>query len=164
MYPRGCGKQERPSALEYRTQSGWYNSRGRPADPFGYGVVDEGKRRGGPWVKGVEKKHGRTDAGGGRTVCGRGRDHVYTGRLSIYRERRLHLCDCMRCPKDGRFLIRSFAKSTNQNLPEFHGILRAVTLLGYVGQAAWHVDREGLHIAAPGIESDFPVVFRLEVD
>ena len=71
---------------------------------------------------------------------------------------------CMRCPKDGRFLIRSFAKSTNQNLPEFHGILRAVTLLGYVGQAAWHVDREGLHIAAPGIESDFPVVFRLEVD
>ena len=26
MYPRGCGKQERPSALEYRTQSGWYNS------------------------------------------------------------------------------------------------------------------------------------------
>lgn len=71
---------------------------------------------------------------------------------------------CMRCPKDGRFLIRSFAKSTNQNLPEFHGILRVVTLLGYVGQAAWHVDREGLHIAAPGIESDFPVVFRLEVD
>ena len=71
---------------------------------------------------------------------------------------------CMRCPRDGRFLIRSFAKSTNQNLPEFHGILRAVTLLGYVGQAAWHVDREGLHIAAPGIESDFPVVFRLEVD
>ena len=71
---------------------------------------------------------------------------------------------CMRCPKDGRFLIRSFAKSTNQNLPEFHGILRAVTLLGYVGQAAWHVDREGLHLAAPGIESDCPVVFRLEVD
>ncbi|MFQ8879196.1 MAG: hypothetical protein ACLR7N_12255 [Roseburia hominis] len=24
---------------------------------------------------------------------------------------------CMRCPRDGRFLIRSFAKSTNQNLP-----------------------------------------------
>ncbi|MFR2747765.1 MAG: alpha-L-fucosidase C-terminal domain-containing protein, partial [Roseburia hominis] len=71
---------------------------------------------------------------------------------------------CMCCPKDGRFLIRSFAESANQNLPEFHGILRAVTLLGYAGQAAWHVDREGLHIAAPGFESDFPVVFRLEVD
>ena len=39
-----------------------------------------------------------------------------------------------------------------------------VTLLGYAGQAAWHVDREGLHIAVPGFESDFPVVFRLEVD
>lgn len=93
MYPCGCGKQKWKYALEYRTQSGWYNSRGRPADPFGYGVLDEGKRRSGPWGKGVEKKHGRTDAGGGRTVCGRGRDHVYTKRLSLYRERRLYLCD-----------------------------------------------------------------------
>lgn len=137
---------------------------GRPADPFGYGVVDEGKRRGGPWVKGVEKKHGRTDAGGGRTFADAA-EIMYTP--EDYRFTVNGGCIyaiCMRCPKDGRFLIRSFAKSTNQNLPEFHGILRAVTLLGYVGQAAWHVDREGLHIAAPGIESDFPVVFRLEVD
>lgn len=72
---------------------------------------------------------------------------------------------CLRCPKDGKFLVRSLAKSRDQNIPEFHGLIRDVKLLGYDGALAWHVDEEGLHVQADGFcqnaEHDLPVVLRI---
>lgn len=72
---------------------------------------------------------------------------------------------CLRCPKDGKFLVRSLAKSRDQNIPEFHGLIRDVKLLGYDGALAWHVDEEGLHVQADGLcqdaEHDLPVVLRI---
>lgn len=68
------------------------------------------------------------------------------------------------CPKDGVFQVKSLAESKDQNVPEFHGIIKKVTLLGYEGEIQWHTDGEGLHVAAEGIESEFPVVLKIEVE
>lgn len=67
----------------------------------------------------------------------------------------------LQCPKDGVFCIRSLADSSDQNVPEFHGIIESVDILGYDGRLQWSVDGEGLHVTAPGIDSEFPVVVRV---
>lgn len=71
---------------------------------------------------------------------------------------------CMKCPDDGRFMVRSLALGKNQNIPEFHGIIRKVEILGYQGQLAWNVDEEGLFVRAEDIRSEFPVVLRIAAD
>ena len=148
MYPRGCGKQNGHLLLNI----------GPKAD----GTIPEGDRQilldMASWMK-VNGEAVRGSKGGEKAWKdrrGRRTDKLVDAAEIMYTPEDYRFtvnggciyAICMRCPKDGRFLIRSFAKSTNQNLPEFHGILRAVTLLGYVGQAAWHVDREGLHSGA----------------
>ena len=46
-------------------------------------------------------------------------------------------------------------------MPEFHGIIESVDILGYDVRLQWSVDGEGLHVTAPGIDSEFPVVVRV---
>ncbi|MCR5426044.1 MAG: alpha-L-fucosidase [Lachnospiraceae bacterium] len=70
---------------------------------------------------------------------------------------------CMRCPKDGQFLVRSLADSADQNVPEFHGIIGSVEILGYDGAVNWSVDKSALKVSAPGVSSDFPVTLRIRV-
>jgi alpha-L-fucosidase len=70
---------------------------------------------------------------------------------------------CMKCPGDGMFLIRSLKNSADQNVPEFHGIIEHVDVLGFDGPMEWHVDGEGLHVSAPCVSSDFPVVVRVKI-
>ena len=70
----------------------------------------------------------------------------------------------LRCPQDGKFLVRSLGRSTDQNLPAFHGIVRDVTVLGWEGAPVqWHADLDGLHVHAPGVASDLPVTLRVEM-
>ncbi len=70
----------------------------------------------------------------------------------------------MRCPEDGRFLIRALGKSPDQNLPAFHGIIQDVTVLGWEREPmAWHADGDGLHVSAPHVVSDLPVTLRISV-
>ena len=71
---------------------------------------------------------------------------------------------CLKCPSDGMFVVKSLAESTNQNVPEFHGIIRNVEILGYQGKVNWNVNEAGLWVMAQGIKSDFPVVLRIAVD
>ena len=70
---------------------------------------------------------------------------------------------CLKCPEDGRFLIRSLAACKDANLPGFQGIVESVEILGY-GQAEWHRDEAGLHVAAPGYGSEYPVVLKVCVE
>lgn len=90
---------------------------------------------------------------------------VYTA--ADYRFTAAHGCvyaTAMRCPADGAFLIRSLGESPDQNLPAFHGIIKAVTILGFADAvASWYADAEGLHVYAPGIASDFPVTLKIEM-
>jgi alpha-L-fucosidase len=70
---------------------------------------------------------------------------------------------CMKCPRDGEFLIRSLKNSADQNVPEFHGIIEQVDVLGFTGPVEWSVDGDGLHLSAPGVTGDFPVVVRVKI-
>ncbi|MCM1256723.1 MAG: alpha-L-fucosidase [Roseburia sp.] len=69
----------------------------------------------------------------------------------------------LKSPKDGRFLIKSLGESKNQNVPEFHGVIEKVDILGYEGKLAWSVDESGLHILSDFPGSEFPVVIRVGV-
>ena len=63
----------------------------------------------------------------------------------------------LKCPKDGNFCVHALAESENQNVPEFHGIISKVEILGYDGEVTWSCDGEGLHVSAKDLHSDFPV-------
>lgn len=69
---------------------------------------------------------------------------------------------CMACPEDGRFTVRALADSRDQNVPEFHGLVESVEILGYDGDLAWHKDADGLHVQAD-VHGEFPVVLKIRV-
>jgi alpha-L-fucosidase len=69
----------------------------------------------------------------------------------------------LKCPQDGNFCVRSLAESSDQNLPEFHGIIRQVEVLGYEKSPEWKTDAEGLHVKTSGFYSEFPVVLKIVV-
>lgn len=69
---------------------------------------------------------------------------------------------CMKCPKDGKFTIKALADSADQNAPEFHGIIENIQILGFEDKAyTWTKDTEGLHVNAPEVYSEFPVVLKI---
>jgi alpha-L-fucosidase len=70
---------------------------------------------------------------------------------------------CMKCPEDGQFLVESLKDSIDQNVPEFHGIIENADVLGFSGKTEWSVDKSGLHVSAPGLSSEFPVVIRVKI-
>ncbi len=64
-------------------------------------------------------------------------------------------------PADGDILIRSLAESSDQNLPEFHGIVQDVEVLGYTGELSWTRKHDGLHISCPDLQGNLPPVCRI---
>ena len=66
---------------------------------------------------------------------------------------------CLSCPKDGNYTIHSLGEY-GSGAP-FQGMVRSVEALGYDGPLSWHTDRDGLHLSAPDLQSEFPVVFRI---
>ncbi len=71
----------------------------------------------------------------------------------------------LKCPEDGRFTVKSLADSTDQDKPEFHGIIERVEILGFEGAIKnWTKDGDGLHIETEGISSEFPVVIKVSVE
>ncbi|MBR6638124.1 MAG: alpha-L-fucosidase, partial [Lachnospiraceae bacterium] len=67
--------------------------------------------------------------------------------------------------EDGRFVIKALADSKDQNVPEFHGIIENVEVLGF-GKAvkSWDKNIEGLCVETEGITTDFPVVFKITIE
>ncbi|MBO4415852.1 MAG: alpha-L-fucosidase [Lachnospiraceae bacterium] len=75
----------------------------------------------------------------------------------------------LKWPEDCHVTIKSLASAAPGNAPVFSGIIRDVKVLtGSEIPVAESVeftrDAEGLHITAENIRSDYPVVFRVEVD
>lgn len=70
----------------------------------------------------------------------------------------------LKCPEDGNFCVKSLANSKNQNVPEFHGIIEKVDILGYLGELSWHVDEDGLYVKAKTLKSRFPVAIRIQLE
>ncbi|MGN0990899.1 MAG: alpha-L-fucosidase [Candidatus Ventricola sp.] len=67
-------------------------------------------------------------------------------------------------PRDGHVVIASLAKADASKLPVFDGIIRGVKVLGHEDSVQWHRDETGLHVWAPGVRSELPVVIRVQLD
>ena len=71
----------------------------------------------------------------------------------------------MKCPDGGHFTVKTFADGRDQNLPEFHGIIRDVKILGFEdAPVRWSRDSLGLHVTAGEVYSDFPVVLKITTE
>ena len=66
-------------------------------------------------------------------------------------------------PRDGRVTIRSLRKADASHLPVYNGIPGEVSILGYGGAVETSRDEKGLHVFAPGISSEMPVVIRIRM-
>lgn len=67
----------------------------------------------------------------------------------------------MNYPEHGRITLRSLAKSTDQNVPKFHGLIEEVAVLGDERAPEWSVDEKGLHVRMQIADRRFPVVLRV---
>ena len=67
-------------------------------------------------------------------------------------------------PKDGKVIIKSLAESVNQNVPEFHGIITTVRILGFDEKPTWKRNTQGLFIETKTVKSDTPIVFKIEIN
>ena len=56
------------------------------------------------------------------------------------------------------------AKQTDNGGPNFQGIIRNVSVLGFEEKPTYHVDGEGLHITTSTVHSEFPVVIKIQVE
>ena len=70
----------------------------------------------------------------------------------------------MQYPEDGVLTIRSLADSKDQNVPEFHGLIEQIRVLGFdKANVQWKTDSEGLHLQIQGVKTDLPAVLRIQV-
>ncbi len=70
----------------------------------------------------------------------------------------------LKWPENGKVTVKAMAEAAPGNSPVFSGIISAVEPLGFDTAAEWTRDAEGLHISAPGIKTEYPVVFRVSVN
>ena len=73
-------------------------------------------------------------------------------------------CTVLSWPEDGHVVIKSLGHSADANLPEFHGIVKDVDVLGSTVKPVWERKEGGLHVTVPGIKTDKPVVVRVKID
>lgn len=73
-------------------------------------------------------------------------------------------CTVLSWPEDGHVVIKSLGHSADANLPEFHGIVKDVDVLGCDVKPVWERKEGGLHVTMPGIKTDKPVVVRVKID
>lgn len=74
----------------------------------------------------------------------------------------------MKYPEDGRILVRSLAESKDQNIPEFHGLIQEVSLLGCKKRLDVQTDTEGMHVVLPKEQgqnnrAQMPCVLRVQM-
>ena len=73
-------------------------------------------------------------------------------------------CTVLSWPEDGHVVIKSLGHSADANLPEFHGTVKDVDVLGCAEKPIWERKEGGLHVTMPGIKTDKPVVVRVKID
>ena len=70
----------------------------------------------------------------------------------------------MCCSPDGSYTIPSLGKQDASSKPNFAGIIRDVSVLGFDSPCAWTRDESGLHIKVENVLTDKPVVFKVNLD
>lgn len=71
---------------------------------------------------------------------------------------------CLNMKGKDRVCVRSLGKMSDAAKPDFSGTIKSVEVLGYDRKPEWEQDKEGLHIRTVRIDSNMPVVFKVEVD
>ncbi len=71
---------------------------------------------------------------------------------------------CLNMRGKSEVLIRSLAEADASRKPNFHGIIKSVSVLGHDSSPAWSRDSEGLKITTRPVETEKPVVFKIEID
>ncbi|MFA9375893.1 MAG: alpha-L-fucosidase [Lachnotalea sp.] len=67
-------------------------------------------------------------------------------------------------PQDGKVVIKSLADSGDQNIPEFHGIITDISVLGFNELLTWNKNSKGLFLETKTVKSDLPVVFKIKIN
>ena len=70
----------------------------------------------------------------------------------------------MKCSADGSYCIPSLGEQDASSKPNFHGIINDVQLLGFDVECNWNRDEAGLHLQVENVQSDKPIVFKIEID
>lgn len=67
-------------------------------------------------------------------------------------------------PDGGRVNLESLREADASKLPLFHGMIKSVQIVGHDDSVAWNRDQEALHVSAPTVTSDLPVVIKITMD
>lgn len=67
-------------------------------------------------------------------------------------------------PIDGKVKIESLAEQDASRLPNFHGIIKDISILGYEEKPKWERTEKALNISTKNVTSDKPVVFKILID
>ena len=70
----------------------------------------------------------------------------------------------MVCPKDGNVTITTLGKQDSAIKANFNGIINNVELIGYNQDVAWDRNEEALHLSIDQVETDLPIVFKINLD
>ncbi len=64
-------------------------------------------------------------------------------------------------PDNGKITVKALADADAHIKPVFNGIIKSVEVLGFDREIAYTRDENGMHINAEGINSEYPVVFKV---
>lgn len=70
---------------------------------------------------------------------------------------------CLHYPENGSVTIRALGKQDASRLPQFHGIIDDVSVLGLEEKPIWNRSETGLVITTNTVKSDKPVVFKIKL-
>ncbi len=68
----------------------------------------------------------------------------------------------MEFPEDGCIRIEALKKAKNQDILEFFGLIKKVSVLGYKETPDFKVKEDALYIHTKTVKSEYPVVFRIK--
>jgi len=95
-----------------------------------------------------------------------GQEVAYTPQDMRFTMKGSHLyVTVMRCPEEGKILVESLADQILTPPMLFRGVVKEVSLLGFPeGKLTWERDEEGLFLQLEGVQSDYPIVFKILLD
>ncbi|WP_265458125.1 alpha-L-fucosidase [Enterococcus sp. HY326] len=67
-------------------------------------------------------------------------------------------------PPQGTAWIKSLGDSQDQNIPEFHGIIKKITLLENSEELVWQKSQQGLQVNVPKLATELPIVLKIQIE
>lgn len=70
----------------------------------------------------------------------------------------------LKCPENGKVVIRSVSKSKDPTKPAFHGLVKRVSILGHGQAEKFTIDEKGLSFTHRGLKNSMPIVVKIETE